>query len=339
MLLRHPGLALALNDATSAHEVAAIDPVSLALNADGKAPAWVQLVPPGPQLRGRDGRQWRMQDAAVVVNATIALTGLPLVIDYDHATEKPELAANSGAAGWIEELKVENGSIWGRVDWTPRGAEKVAGREYRFVSPVLAHSRNAEQDIVALVSVGLVHRPNFTTLRALNRRQETQREDTRMLKDLLAALGLSETTGEVDAIAAVKVLKAQNSAADLTKYVPRAQYDETVVALNEARTKLGAIEAEGVKARAETLVDEAVKAGKIAPSVKADYVQLALNSFDLVKATIDKMPVVLKPGESEAARQADASAGTGAGKLTDAQKALCARMGLSEDAYAKSLAA
>lgn len=331
-------LTKALNEAAPPADAvtASAEPLAVALQAEGKTPEWIELLPAGPVIVGRDGRRFTAADPAEIVTVTQSAIGLPLVLDFEHASERPELAANAGAAGWIEGLEVRDGSIWGQVAWTRRGANAVAEREYRFISPVFNHTRDADQRIVALVSAGLVHRPNLS-LKALNRR-----EDRMDLKALLKKLGLPETTSEADALTAVGALQTKaNSAAapDLARYVPKDQHDATVTALNAAQTELATLKSSGSQARAETLVEDAVKAGKITPASKTDYLGFALNSFDAAKAMIDKLPVIVAGGESDAARRAAEAAGKGgeSGSLTPQQKAICSSLGLSEADYAKSL--
>lgn len=332
-------LAIARNDAAPSDLTAVA--AGLALNAEGGAPEWVQLLPQGPLVVGRDGRQFTVYDPAAIVAATIATTGLPMVLDFLHATElRP--GDDNPAAGWIEELAVRDGSIWGRVAWTKRAANAVADREYRFLSPVFYHERTAEARILALVSAGLVHRPNLD-LKALNHREPPRMD----LAQLLAALGLPANTNEADALAAVRTLKADHVTAlnaaqnpPLDRYVPASQHAETVRALNEANGRLATIDASARQTKAETLIDDAVKAGKVAPAARADFLTLALNSYDGTKKAIDAMPALVQGGESQTARAAEKAIGADqSAKLTPEQKAICARMGLSEEAYAKSLAA
>ena len=53
---------------------------------DGNAPEWVQLLPAGPEIEGRDGRKWRLDDPGhVALSSYDADRDLP--IDYEHATE------------------------------------------------------------------------------------------------------------------------------------------------------------------------------------------------------------------------------------------------------------
>ena len=51
----------------------------------------------------------------------IAQRGVDLVVDYEHQTLK---GVEAPAAGWVKELKLEDGQIKAVVEWTPRGADQ-----------------------------------------------------------------------------------------------------------------------------------------------------------------------------------------------------------------------
>lgn len=139
----------------------------------GQAPKLVQLLPIGPAIQGRDGRAWTMRDAAAVVRNT----ELPMVLDYEHATEiKAPQGEPAPAAGWITGLELvpvgnaREPGIWGRVVWTERGRQSVVSREYRSLSPVFQHTKSTAE-VVKLLNAALTNRPNLR-MTALNQHQE-----------------------------------------------------------------------------------------------------------------------------------------------------------------------
>ncbi len=143
----------------------------------------------------------------------------------------------------------------------------------------------------------------------------------------LAQLGLAETASATDAIAAIASLKA----GDPNKFVPKAQYDETVTALSAAQATIAAGQQAAKAALCATLVGDAIRAGKIAPAAKDQYLALAAADFDLTKAAIEAMPIMLKAGEDKAA-QGDPTVGA-EGKLSDAEKTMAASLGVTEAAF------
>ncbi len=126
-----------------------------ALAADGQAPEWVQLMPAGPAIEGRDGRAWTMADPVAVARRS----GVPFAFDWEHGQD---LLAPTGqpapAAGWAAALAVRGGQIWAQVEWTEKARAAIAAREYRFVSPAFRHT--AAGEVVDIVGAGLVNRPN-----------------------------------------------------------------------------------------------------------------------------------------------------------------------------------
>lgn len=245
-----------------------IELTGLALNVEGSAaPQWVQLVPAGPVVAGRDGRRWRMEDPARIV-AAFATNGAELPVDFEHATQlKGGRGERADAAGWIEALEARAGSIWGRIAWNAEGSAAVASRAYRYLSPVFRFDA-ATGAILAMVSAGLTNNPNLH-LAALNAAQQETPET--MDKVVLEALGLKPEATAAEAVVAIGALTAARDTAlnaaqhpDPEKFVPKADHQ---LALN----RIGEFETEA-KTRAEAeivaAVDAAVAAGKIAPASK-----------------------------------------------------------------------
>ena len=139
-------------------------PASAPAQGEGAAaaPEWIELLPAGV-FYGRDGRgPFRLDDPAAVIASTTALqmnAGLP--IDYDHATDfgAPE-GRPAPAAGWIRELEVRGGAVWGRVEWTARAASSIVAREYRYVSPVFQFDPK-DGVVTRLLRAGLTNNPNL----------------------------------------------------------------------------------------------------------------------------------------------------------------------------------
>jgi phage I-like protein len=239
--------------------------VALALSAEGGAPEWAQLLPPGPALQGRDGRSWRLND----VDRLVAQFAPPFVVDYEHSQDKLAVAGHEApAAGWVEKLEVREGAVWGRVDWTPRAKAAIAAHEYRYLSPAFTYSP-ADGSVQALIGASLVNRPNFV-MTALNAQESS------MLKDIAAALGLAETATSpeiVTAIGALKTATALNAQAhpDLAKFVPRADYELALNRASAAESKLAADAKAAHEAKVAAAIEGAVKAGKVAPASKDFY--------------------------------------------------------------------
>jgi phage I-like protein len=239
-------------------------------------PARIDLVPAGSPITGVDGRSWSNPSPQGVVD-WLEQRGHDLVLDFEHASElKAPKGEPAPAAAWLHEYRVEpDGRVTAAVKtWTPAGEAAVLNREYRYISPALRVSRYTGA-ILGVDSVGLTNKPNLVAITALNHEQE---EDTTMLKKMLKALGLPEDASEETALNAVTKLQtdvqtALNSAAipSLDKFVPRADYE---IALNRAKAAEDKI-AEDDKAKLEddieTVLNQALAKGKIAPASKEFY--------------------------------------------------------------------
>lgn len=195
---------------------------------DGSVPEWVQLVPPGEQVIGVDGREW-INDKPEQILARFnnrAFKGLKLVFDYEHATElKAPKGGEAPAAAWGVNMEIRGGgSIWVKLEWTERGRNSVASKEYRYLSPVLIYE-NISNRIVAISSVGLTNHPNLTS-KALNHEADCPIEIGTVPEDeIRKALGLVDNTRQ--ALNAKKTFSPDeaeiaayfgNNEADIEKY-------------------------------------------------------------------------------------------------------------------------
>lgn len=309
--------------------------LNTALPADGTVPDWVELLPPGLEVVGEDGRTWINDQPQAVLDyfAAMQARNQELPIDWEHASAlKAPKGDPAPAAAWGTTLEMrEGGSIWAKISWTPRGHEAVANREYRHVSPVIVYLK-ATRRIVGISSVGLTNKPNLH-LQALNSQEgghSTTEEETHMLKKLLTALALPETATEAEALNAIGKLQADlttaNNRADipsLDKFVPRADYD---TALNRAATAETTL-AESKKAELETAINSeitaALAAGKITPAT-ADYHKANCRregGLEQFKAFVAAAPVVGADSGLDGKE-----AGDGQGSALNAEQAKIATM-------------
>lgn len=313
---------------------------AIALNFEDSsgAPEWVQLLPAGPAIVGRDGRGWRLASAQAVAAAFDPRK--PPQIDIEHSTQiKAPKGEPAPAVGWITQLAVrpvagaqgvqatDGGELWGRVEWTALGAELIGSKSYRFLSPAFHHTGAGE--IKRLVSAGLTNSPNLD-LAALNAAQtETPMDITKLLE----ALGLTAQASVDDAIAAATGLKTSlnsaltqtNAAPDPAQFVPVADYQ---LALN----RLGALEG-AETARKETeiarAVDAACAAGKIAPSSR-DYHLAACRTeggLDRFVAMTSAAPVIGGGADLAATPTATNAA------LSEDELAICKMFGTAPDEF------
>ncbi len=320
---RSPAVSTALNsissDQTAAARCVELPPPS----SGGGAPEWVELLPAGPEVEGRDGRNWRFDDAAAVAAASMD-GSKELPIDWEHSTElKAPQGEPAPAAGWITALEARNGALWGKVEWTERGREAVASREYRYLSPVFLFEKSSDR-ILQLMSAGLTNSPNLR-MSALNQRGQGVTMD---IKKILAALGLAEDATEDQAVTAINTLKSERDSAtekaknagdtpSLEKFVPRADYDAACERATNAEAKLAEGETKALEDEIEDEIAKALEAGKITPAT-ADYHReqcRQVGGLERFKKFVESAPEIgggsglggKVPGEGATALNADAT--------------------------------
>lgn len=281
--------------------------------SDGKAPEWVELIPPGPNVTGRDGRQWLFDEqAGTLVQSSFLGRAIDLPIDWEHATQhRASKGESAPAAGWIKQLELRNGALWGLVDWTPRASAQVINREYRFLSPVFDFDPDTTR-IARLVSAGLTNKPNFL-LTALNQ-ENTEVTPVTLSPALLTALGLPATATEEQALAATAQLKATAQATNtekpnLEQFMPRADYDSVLQRATNAEQALAEQKKTEHNKQVDALITSATQAGKITPAT-VDYHRAACQDetgLARFKAFVDAAPVVAPPSSLDE-RKADKTA-------------------------------
>lgn len=262
------------------------------LSSEGKLPEWIELIPPGAEINAIDGRKFKNSKPDQIVEA-FKNYGLSLPIDYEHATEKKAPNGEEApAAGWITEIENRDGAIWGKVEWTNKGAVSLSNKEYRYISPAFILSKVGE--IVELVSAGLTNKPALTQLAQLANAQGEEDSTMKLDKELCLALGLPETATLAEALDAIGALKkaygleeeekkkmsasvqkleaelARASTPDLTKFVPRADYEVIVARAEKAEKEISDQKTETLKKEIDVEINQALKDGKITPAT-AEY--------------------------------------------------------------------
>jgi phage I-like protein len=311
---------------------------ALNLALDGTLPEWIQLLPAGPSIQGADGRAWTLDDPAALITA-FQQRATPLVVDWEHASEhRAPQGLEAPAAGWIDQLEVLDGAIWGHVEWTPKAAQQIQAREYRYLSPVFTYRKDTLQ-VVALTSVALTNQPNLD-LQALNRKECPMP----LPAALCQALDLPETAEVELAVARVQTLNlalntAQSLAATppLEKFIPRADYDAVLARAANAEQQLTELGRTQRAAEITALIDRGLKEGKISPATTDYYTAMCgyEGGIDQFKAFLDKAPALIGPPTAlNAAKTPEGKAlNRGAFNVLDpaAQRAFLARGGVVTD--------
>ncbi len=284
-------------------------------DADAKEPPeWVHLIPTGT-FTGSDGRGPFVLSSPEGLIAASVRPGRKLPIDINHAID---LQANQGkatpAVGWIDVLESRDDGIWGHVEWTPEGRWLWASKSYGYLSPVFTHTKDAPHSVIQLLRAALTNNPNLT-LTALHNKQETA-----MLEQLRAALGLPETATEAEILAAVaSAHSAQQAGVALMNRLTEAtglaanSDAEAIVTAIQSRGKVSATEAENAELRsqlvslnanftqlattmardkAETTIDTAIAAGKVVPALRDHMIARHMKNPAEVEAEIKLLPSI-----------------------------------------------
>lgn len=264
-------------------------------NNNGVLPTWILLLPAGRvELVDRpEPLQADPESLATIVRA-FRSRGVDLVIDYEHQSLHGRQAP---AAGWIKDLEARADGLWARVEWTSQAQEYLRNREYRYFSPVLQLDPVTRKP-QSLMQVGLTNVPAIKRLPPLVAKweaaappgekeaaatvpgqsspEEKMRKGTEVEK-LKLIMGLPQEAADQAVWAKVlEIFQKLTALLKLPEEATSAQLLDGVKTLQGEVERLQGAEKElqQLKSRvaAETTtqaVEEAMKAGKIAPAQKS----------------------------------------------------------------------
>jgi hypothetical protein len=144
------------------------------LIGDSRAAAdGLKRIPVALITRGYKGKQkfavTREDLDQIVANFQKREADIPL--DYEHSTLNAREGVPTPTAGWlkrIEDAPDGRGVLWGWVAYTDQGAQSVAARDYKYVSPVIDWSirdkKTGEQQGATVTSIALTKQPLFESL-------------------------------------------------------------------------------------------------------------------------------------------------------------------------------
>jgi phage I-like protein len=248
------------------------------------------LIAPWGEVRTAAGAFVVDEEAAAATIAAFAAHGTDLPVDYEHQTLGGAYSSPTGqapAAGWIKALSIvtpeearaggagSEAGLWAEVQWTPEAAQRLRGRQYRYLSPV-ALVRRSDRRIVGLHSVALTNKPAIVGMRPMVSSAlvaPLRRPDA---ADLRAMLALDESAS-----------------------------DELV--LVAAARRIGALEMEQASRAAEERVASALAAGKLSPAQRTWALSLARRDPAEFERWEESAPVLVAPGRLAAPKETIAS--------------------------------
>ncbi|MGY5721631.1 phage protease [Vibrio cincinnatiensis] len=284
---------------------------------------WLPLIPAGT-FQGNDGRTWHNSNPEEIIQRFTKKRPF----DVEHATHiKGPKGEPAPAYGWITKLENRNGEIWGYTEWNTEGREMIEEKKYAFYSPAFGHDKESGF-VYTVESAGLTNEPNLN-VPALNRQEENE---MKLSPIVVAALGLTESATEQDAVTAINSLKSEKDIAlnrasniDLSVAVPKETYE---LALNRAETAEAALKSIQ-ESEIDALVDDAIKVGKVAPANRDMYVGLcrAEGGIEQFKKFVETAPAI---ANSDPKKSAVVNA---EGELSAEEMALCRATGVTPEAW------
>lgn len=366
----------------------AIAACTFAVQAAGTADGLMRRVQyfPAGEFRSGDTRPddvpaWRIDAASaarVIERFNARLARKPLVIDYEHQTlHKEKNGQPAPAAGWPKSLEwVEGEGLFGMVEMTARAAAAIDGKEYLYFSPVFAYSKTDgtvleilmgaltnDPGIQGMQPLSLMAAATAAFLPSLDLPQEPSVNP--LLKALLAALGLPETTTEEEATAALTALgplqplqaranlataactalqlpadataeavtaactslrKATPATPDPAKYVP-------IEAVTTLQGQVAALTARQHEADVDALVKPALADGRLLPAMESWARDLGKKDMAALTAFLDKAQPIAALTSTQTGGLPPSGTAKGDAQLSAAELAVCTAMGLTPEQY------
>ncbi len=282
-------------------------------------PGTVLLAPWG-QVASANGDFVIDEQAVEAVLQAHAAHGTDLPIDYEHQSLGGSYAAPDGlapAAGWIRALRaVRPGEVspgaggpglWADVEWTESGRQRIAAREYRYLSPVVL-VRKSDRRVVALHSAALTNKPAIVGMRPIvNREQAVPAPPPaadRVPREHSSGQPTEVATAVIEPSAAVEAAGDAPCHEALLAHLradlglePQADVHAVLIAASE---RLAGLTRERAEQAAEQRVAAAARAGKVTPGLRPWAMELAMSDPACFDAWVAAAPVIVTTGRTTA---------------------------------------
>lgn len=158
-------------------------------------PEEIKLLPLG-RVRSQKGDFTVDDESVELIQKQFKGRKLDIVIDYEHQTLKDVQAP---AGGWIKDLYKGADAIIAKVEWTPKAAQYLKNKEYKYLSPVVM-VRKYDRKATGVHSAALTNTPAidgmFAIVNALDIKDLIEGGNTMDLQELAKMLGLPDTVTE-----------------------------------------------------------------------------------------------------------------------------------------------
>lgn len=340
----------------------------------------LQVTPAG-EFGPSDGRPmphplWRIDaQSAQGVIARFSALRQPPVIDYEHQTlNKEKNGQPAPAAGWMRELRWLDGKgLYAVAELTARAQAHVDAKEYLYFSPVFEFDPKTGTVLAvhmgALTNNPAIHGMDPMSLLAaasaafLIPTHHQEPSVNPLLKAVLAALGLPDTTTETAACAAltavgpIATLQAQAHAARQALALPADATGEAVIAactglrtsaatnvpdpakfvpvavVEELRTNIAALSARQLDIDLDSAIKPALADGRLLPAQEAWARDLGKSNLAALTSYLASAQPIAALTSTQTRGKPPQGEATGVAQLSAEQMAVCSAMGLSPDQF------
>lgn len=266
----------------------------------GDVPEEIRLLPLGHVKSRKGDFEVDEQGIASIINQ-FKSRKLDLVIDYEHQTLDDVQAP---ASGWIKDLYQGTDALMAKVEWTERGREYIANKEYRYLSPVVLVTKQ-DHRAVLLHSAALTNTPAIDGMFAIVNSDELEfideeEKETNVmeLEKLIKLLGLKEGATEEEVLSRLTEILEKSAETEKEDKEEEPGKEETQMVANKTVLDLlglpGTAKTEDVTARIMSF-----KAGDSALKIRVEQ----LEKQDRERKAADLVSMALKEGKISAAQK------------------------------------
>ena len=315
-----------------------ISAMSFAIGSDDLVKDEAHLLPAG-DFAPTDGRvlpvaSFKLDETiAHGVIAKMAARKNDTLIDYEHQSL---YASDNGqpviAAGWFHEMDFRADGLWAiNVRWTETAKRRIAEKEYRYVSAVFAYDEKTGA-VADVISIALTNTPaldGLQSLAALSKFQDLPQDlntgDLPMPEKDVAALTTERDTLKTN----VASLTAENGTLKTDIVALSVERDALKAKVEAVETAQAATALATEKTKHGELITAALTDGRIAPAQKA---WAEKQSLAVLTEYLDASKPILPAGRQHV------EGDEGEPGLTNVELAMCNRMHITPEAFAKSKA-
>ena len=275
------------------------------------------------------------KEAAAKVLSAAAEYGNRLTIDYEHQalSDPPVIAPSAGS--FALELR-DDGLYAVDVRWTERAATMLRSKEYLYTSPAFVPDDKGRPS--RLLNVALTNLPATRNMQSLV--AASQLTEVKTMNKLLTVLSLKETATEDEAVTALGLitkerenliaLTGKSNAAEALGVI--AGWKASAEKVEALTAQLAEVAAAKLKAEVGTMLDDAVREGRVTPAKRDEFQALAdKHGPDALKACLSVLPKAPAPA-IELKTETTPPTVPGA-ELTASQLKIIKQLGLTVEQY------